>query len=176
VAYDEFVPSWLTRALIDDQLPWDEARETTVAAFLLHYTLHDSSWIGLWVTPGLGAKAVIRWDAYWSGGRIPHPGPLVAYWPILVIRFRRMYLAESLPSRSDYHESGIRDARSEDLNVRDWPGGTARLPDEELVRTVIQGHVGTVLSLIHTKDVSLLCMSSQGTPLHVPYRDDASVE
>jgi hypothetical protein len=94
---DELVPLWLKRALIDDLLPWDIARPTTVETFLRQYTLHDSYWIGLWVTPGLGADAVIRWDAYWSEGRIPHPGPIVAEWPVLVIRLRRLYAIESRP-------------------------------------------------------------------------------
>jgi hypothetical protein len=169
---DEYVPLWLKRALIDDRLPWDSARETNVATFLKQYTLHDSNWIGVWITPGSGADAVIRWDAFWSEGRIPHPGPLVAEWPILVIRFPRLYAIKSPPERSDYHDSGIASASSDDVRSGSLFEAETIPPDDHLVETIVQGHFGTTVQLVHGKDVAVLCMTAEGSPLAIPFSED----
>src|SRR6185312_6677969 len=84
-----YYPEWLGSRLIDDAFDWEIALETTVEAFLEQYTLHDSSWIGfhLQVDQAGAGLAIIRFDAFWTDGRIPHPSAVVEEWPILVVRF-----------------------------------------------------------------------------------------
>ena len=59
--------------------------------FLSEYTLHDSCWIGLYLQPNFEAVALPRWDTFWTGGRVPYPGATVADWPLLLVRFERVY-------------------------------------------------------------------------------------
>jgi hypothetical protein len=73
--------------------------------FLQEYTLHDSVWEGLWVAPANGeATAVMRWDSFWSEGRIPYPEgeyDLEGGWPLLLIRFQHVYQIVATPTTFD---------------------------------------------------------------------------
>ena len=84
-----YYPEWLGPRLIDDAVEWSSAVATSLVSFLEQYTLHDSTWIGLHLQldQAGAAIAVIRFDAFWTEGRVPHPGDLVAEWPIILIRF-----------------------------------------------------------------------------------------
>jgi hypothetical protein len=59
--------------------------------FLSRYTLHDSLWIGLYLQPKAEAVALVRWDTYWTDGGLPSAGDAVADWPVLLVRFERVY-------------------------------------------------------------------------------------
>jgi len=84
-------PNWIARGLREGTLPWDIAQTTTMSQFLGQYTLHDSCWIDLQIVPQEAAIAVIRWDTIWCMDRVPFPGGYMNEWPILLIRFARMY-------------------------------------------------------------------------------------
>ena len=59
--------------------------------FLSRYTPHDSYWIGLYLQPKTDAVALVRWDTYWTDGGLPSAGDAVAGWPVLLVRFERVY-------------------------------------------------------------------------------------
>jgi hypothetical protein len=91
-------PEWLGDALLRKTLPWDGGLPVPMPFFLQNYSLHDSIWEGLWVEPAYGeATAIVRWDSYWSDGRIPYPKSVdgsdapVGEWPLLLIRFQHVY-------------------------------------------------------------------------------------
>jgi hypothetical protein len=93
--FDFYYPAWLGNALLRHTLSWNEGLSVLMHVFLMRYTLHDSVWEALWGEPGSGeATAVIRWDSYWSEGKIPFPENEYAQagqWPLLLIRFQRVY-------------------------------------------------------------------------------------
>jgi hypothetical protein len=95
IDFVHYYPAWLGDALVRGSLPWDQGLSVLMPRFLHEYTLHDSVWEGLWVEPAFGeATAVIRWDSFWSEGRIPYPEgeyDLEGGWPLLLIRFQHVY-------------------------------------------------------------------------------------
>ncbi len=86
--------------------------QTTMAKFLDAYSLHDSYWLSLNVGR-FESDLVIRFDAVWTEGRIPHPGVRVAKWPRLIITMSG--LVESQFDFGDIdHSSSIMEAVSEE--------------------------------------------------------------
>lgn len=82
---------WLGR-LIKEQLPWRSAQHVTMAKFLSEYSLHDSEWVGIWFDPsGAEATALIWWDTYWAGDKIPHSSDDDVPLPVLAIKFPHIF-------------------------------------------------------------------------------------
>ena len=46
---------------------------------------------GLYLQPKAEAVALVRWDTYWTDGGLPSAGDAVAGWPVLLVRFERVY-------------------------------------------------------------------------------------
>ena len=84
-------PDRLGGDLLGGGLPWEAAVEATMPTFLSRYTLHDSLWIGLYLQPKVEAVTLVRWDTYWTDGGLPSAGDAVADWPVLLVRFERVY-------------------------------------------------------------------------------------
>ena len=65
-------PNWMYRALIEDDLPWENARQMEFQEFHNTYTLHDSHWIGIFhnVAYEQSLTMVILWDEFWLPSRI----------------------------------------------------------------------------------------------------------
>ena len=156
----DYYPPWLADALLTDSLPWDQAVSTTLETFLQAYSLHDSCWITFSLDPVYdgGGLAAIRWDTFWTEGRVAYPGDMVAGWPILLIRFKRVHgcrqtgyeIEAPVPTR------GI--AGAECKSVADSP----------LMRTVVADHYGGQLELEHAPDVDILCVDRGGQVLSIP--------
>lgn len=142
------LPEWLSAMLRATDLLAVGGESTTVASFLDAYTLHDSYWIAL-LSDGWAAHLVIRFDAFWTGGRVPHPGPVVAEWPILVLTLPRLARVEL-----DLQDAGIGEAIS-----------VPHEADNGLVTTLIHDHVGGSAELVHSMNIQVHCFDSEGTSL-----------
>ena len=69
--YQHRYPASLGTLLLEGPLPWDDAVTIGMPQFTERYTLHDSFWEGFWLEAAYGeATAVIRWDTFWTEGRI----------------------------------------------------------------------------------------------------------
>ena len=90
MAHEDYYPAWLGHDLLEGTIPWERSYSTTMPTLLSHYTLHDSSWITFVACneDGCGV-AVILLDAYWN--KVPYQTEELAVWPILLIRFDRLF-------------------------------------------------------------------------------------
>jgi hypothetical protein len=57
-------PDWLYPALVEDALPWQDARVMTLAEFNGKYSLHDSDWIGLFQNVGFDGDVIMAF--HWA--------------------------------------------------------------------------------------------------------------
>jgi hypothetical protein len=153
-------PAWLAKALLEDTLPWSDAQQATMPAFLDMYTLHDSSWIGFTLDPAHegGGRVIIQWDTIWTDGRVPFPGSIVAEWPILIIDFVRVHSAQlaGFEIESPVPTRGIASAEA------------AILADPGHHYTVISDHFGGRIELVHAPAVHLLCLNPSGQAQLIP--------
>lgn len=149
---ERYYPEWLSNGLLWEEFPWDQAVRTTMERFLDRYSLHDSGWITLKVDAqyGGGALAVFRFDSFWTSGRIPHPGPHVAEWPILLIRFSRLFELRL----EDYEPGG-----------GGWPRTISHAQTEAWdgrCRTGIWDIYDGRCELVHAKPIDVLCIGRAG--------------
>jgi len=149
----DYYPRWLGPAVVAGQAPWPQALRFTWGQFLTSYTLHDSLWLGLYLESGQEGLLAIRWDTYWTNGRVPFPGSTVATWPILLCRLTQLAQVQIALA-----EDGIADAESS-------PTVPAEENADPLCRTVISAHDGTIASFVHSSTVTFLCLSAEGKHL-----------
>jgi hypothetical protein len=159
------------------------AQSTTLMHFLEHYSVHDSSWIGVWIDP-LAEQAILafEWDAFWTEGRVPYPSNQVAYWPTLLIRLSK--LALYYYDKHDQFEYGsnhidgaeTRSVTSEEReqllasfsgNLKLTSSGTDFLFAEDLVFTTLTGDMGK-WHFLHSNHVDVLCLTEDGQPIPIP--------
>lgn len=124
-------PDRLGGDLLGGDLPWEAAVEATMPNFLSRYTLQDSLWIGLYLQPKAEAVALVRWDTYWTDGRLPSAGDAVADWPVLLVRFERAYQTFTTYPGPEEREtfSGLPEAISDATSAALWPSERESLLD-----------------------------------------------
>ena len=155
-----YFPPWLADALLTDSLPWEQAVPTRLDAFLAAYTLHDSDWIAFSLDPSYdgGGLAVLRWDTFWTEGRVAFPGSFVADWPILLIRFRRVHSCRQVGYNTDAP-----------VPTRGIASGECKpLADSQFMRTIVADHYGGQLEVEHAPEVDILCMARAGDVISIP--------
>jgi hypothetical protein len=154
-----YYPDWLSAQLLWDDFPWESGLRTTVPDFLAAYTLHDSGWVGLFLDPDQqgSAIAVIRWDTFWTEGRIPFPGGTVAQWPFLLIRYAPVYAVRF----TSYEVPG------EAPSPRTIGGAEASVISESIHRTVVQDIFGGAVEVEHVPQVDVLCLAPDRTVLPI---------
>jgi hypothetical protein len=160
MADEEYYPHWLSTALLSGALPWDKAVRTDLAMFLAAYSLHDSEWIALLLDPiyNGGALAVIRWDTIWTEGRVPYPSDFLADWPILFLRFQRLFGGNQAGYEMESPSPTRGISTAECIPVAGRPR----------FRTVIADHYGGRVELEHSPEVDVLCLARSGAVLPVP--------
>lgn len=149
---DPYNPEWLTAGFLEDIFPWSEAVQTTMGRFLSLYTLHDSYWIGLKTNVRYSeAVAAIRFDAFWTEGRVPHPGPEVALWPVLLLRFLGVAEVSLTPCQAeDDYQGAILGAETGE--------------DDYGSLTSIDDDIGGRCAIRHRGPIDVLIMSRSGQP------------
>ena len=102
-------PDWLGRAIEQDDLPWGEALVTTMPEFLARYSLHDSTWRGLFLRAGGVGVATVQWDTHWSRERVPLIDAEAEEhgWPFLFIRLTVHQVTAGAKKRSDRNPNDI---------------------------------------------------------------------
>jgi hypothetical protein len=176
---DDYYPNWLGQDLINDNFDWQESLKTTMPLFLAEYTLHDSYWIGIYAQPDRKTTAAIRFDTYWSNGRIFFPGSSVADWPILLVRFPRAYSIYLNGLEEGETISGATSDRVDSMRLEQMPEhrilanprpGIVKeyLLDEDLHRTVFEDIYGGQVDIWHSAEVNLLCFNRQKESLSIP--------
>lgn len=135
-----YYPDWLSPALVDDQVLDTPGIETTMATFVDGYTLHDSYWIAL-VTNIWASRVAVRFDEFWSDGRVPHAGSAVAEWPVLIIM-----MIDLVSTRIQLREAGIGQAISVSVDGSDTHS-----------TTVIRDHQNGSAELVHASKVRIRC-------------------
>lgn len=156
----DYYPAWLGPDLLWGEFPWEAGVATTLETFLESYTLHDSSWVGLFLDPDQNASAVavVRWDTFSTHGRVPFPGGAVAEWPFLLIRFTGLRGVRFAGYGADAEERSPRTislARSEAAEV-----GTHR--------SVFEDIFGGRVEVEHIAQVEVLCLARDRTPHPLP--------
>jgi hypothetical protein len=151
-----YFPEWLGNSLIGGDLPWDQATRSTIQEFLAEYTLHDSIWINLIVGTSDDGEvlAVIRWDTFWTRGRVPHPGSAIANWPILIIRLPRVEgvrlegfatTTQTTRTISTASSVGVDEGGIQLTEIRDVEGGRILLEHDAAVEILCLAHDRSVL-------------------------------
>ena len=155
---DEYYPQWLARGVVLGEIPWEAGARTTMARFLAEFTLHDSCWISLVTDPAYegAAVAVIRWDTFWTDGRVPFPGSVVAEWPILLIRFVRL---DGLRFRGLERDIG---------GISRTISGAESSVAGDAARTEIADVFEGVVTLDHAPEVVVLCLDREKRLVPIP--------
>ncbi|MBC6433161.1 hypothetical protein FM036_21570 [Nostoc sp. HG1] len=75
---ENYYPSWLYQELINNCLPWQSGKNMSFGDFNEQYTLHDSSWIGIFYNIGYeqAITLAIDWDSVWLPDEIKKSIPL----------------------------------------------------------------------------------------------------
>ena len=156
-----YYPQWLGPRLLEDSFTWGEALTTSLPAFGEQYTFHDSVWIGLHLHLDLtgGATAIIRLDSFWTEGKVPHPGSLVAEWPILLVRFSDVGAVRLSGFVGSDWSSRTIDASE----TTDSTAGRHRTSFDD----IYSGRV----EIDHAPPVQILCFDRSGEALKLPFRD-----
>jgi hypothetical protein len=152
----DYYPPWLGSDLLWDEFPWEAGITAPLSAFLSAYTLHDSAWVGLYIDPDAAATAiaVVRWDTFWTEGRVPFPGSAVAEWPFLLLRFTGLRGIQFLGYGGDDH----------DRSPRSIDACTSGVLDGPVHRTVFEDTYGGSVQIDHRARVDLLCLGRDRTP------------
>jgi hypothetical protein len=173
------------------QLPLGCGITTTMAKFLDAYTLHDSYWIDITLDPTCEALLIIRWDTFWTDGRVVRPSSRITQWPILLVRMPRCYMMvrseawTSLRWGNVYQsQDGISDAVSRVMELEEitrlfslvprqptlrWIyDDTKPVQDQTVHHTTIYDHNGKPVDFFHGEEVHLLCLSQAGEVLPIP--------
>ena len=84
----DYFPDWIYRAIVEDSLPWRAGKKGSFEEFDKTYTLHDSSWIGLFAGMALDSSLTLAviWDPYWVPDEVHRSTPNVKEWPFLFIK------------------------------------------------------------------------------------------
>ena len=80
--------AWVASAIVNGDLPWNSALRISFEEFSKKYTLHDSTWVGVFADVAYDNSLVLafKWDSIWLPAGIYPPSQRVADWPILFIR------------------------------------------------------------------------------------------
>jgi hypothetical protein len=129
-------PDWLYQSIIENSLNWGEAKEYSFQEFSQKYTLHDSSWIGLFYDIAYVNNLILAivWDAVWLPDGIAQSTSTVADWPLLFIRIENV-LQVSVSRYKDIGgiSRGIATAEIEDVDgkhllvISDHYGGNVEI-------------------------------------------------
>lgn len=172
-------PAWLGLGLLNG-IDWSASAASAMPRFLDEYTLHDSSWIGMWSEPGFESIALIGWDTHWSRGRVPYPieGTPAGY-PILLIQFERLW-RQSLCFEGADALGTIGGASSRELGSDEKAGFLAQFEraterrrrgkhlEESFFHTIVSPVVGGDLELWHSGATRFLCLDALGGTLPIP--------
>jgi hypothetical protein len=151
------LPNDLAAKIVESTLPWSDATQFHIKAFLERYTLHDSNWLGLQVDCGWedSVVAVIVFDPVWNSS-ISAPTSVVANWPLLFMRFTCV---------SSIQLSGFSDIGGLQRGISEV---TVRATSEEEVITTLRDHYGANVTLQHFPLIDILIMSPDGELIRVP--------
>lgn len=181
-------PDRLGGDLLGGGLPWEEAVEATMPRFLSRYTLHDSYWIGLHLQSKAEAVALIRWDTYWTDGGVPYAREAVAGWPVLLVRFERVYQTFTTYPGPEEREalSGLPETIADAKSATLWPAEREALLDtilrarqeadafsdflldDTLHRTTISPVYRSLVEIWHGGTTRFLCLDRDGGTIPIP--------
>jgi len=180
-------PDWLGRRLIEDEFDWPSANSTSMPRFLSQYSLHDSYWIGIHVQPNFETIAVLRWDTFWTEGRVPFPGSTVEEWPVLLIQFERLYQLHSSylwptvseewkPTETVASAESVLVTKQDQEKMLAWLALDERQPEElkrfvledELYHTTFHPIYGGRIDVKHGSATKLLCYDFEENQLNIP--------
>jgi hypothetical protein len=87
-----YFPAWQHTSIIEDSLPWESGKTYSYPEFKEKYTLHDSSWIGLFSSIRYENSAILAllWDAHWIPDEIFESTGMVTEWPFLFIKLESL--------------------------------------------------------------------------------------
>jgi hypothetical protein len=82
---EQLYPDWLSKKLIEDDLPWGDKSSLSIESFFEKFTLHDSYWVGVFHHLGFDQSVTLafEWDAVWLPDEIKRNSSLVEEWPYL---------------------------------------------------------------------------------------------
>lgn len=88
---------WLSDLIVNESQGWQDAATGTLPQFLDRYTLHDSTWLGLFAVPNWEAVLVLQWDSFWANHQQPrivwHGEPVNSCY--LLISLERLWRMEA---------------------------------------------------------------------------------
>ena len=81
------IPEWVSRRLVEGTLPWGEALTVAYEEFDARFSLHDSTWIGLFLDIAFwqSAKLAFIWDPAHQPEGLLERTSWVKKWPVLFI-------------------------------------------------------------------------------------------
>jgi len=160
---------------------WNDAVKWDMPSFLQHYTLHDSNLTEFRLIPGIGAVLCVSWDLVWNN-IIP------AGFDSLVIRIRVPYwvnwnqgsldLQTILEAVSELATPAEREQMMADGTVKLEYFGNQKdkmsldcspcVFDESLTKTTLECISGNDLTVLHGREIQLICMNEAGDKTVIP--------
>ena len=87
---EQLYPDWLSKKLIEDDLPLHEKSSLTIESFFEKFTLHDSYWVGVFHHLGFDQSVTLafEWDAVWLPEEIKKSTSIIEDWPYLFFQIK----------------------------------------------------------------------------------------
>jgi hypothetical protein len=174
--------------MLEEDLDWAHGQQTTMTAFLAHYTLHDAQAHACAFTVEGAAVLTFAWDRVWLEAPFTQAGLPVPEEPWLFLKFSRILSAtiDDTAANRAYEDGTVARADSRvlsagqraDLNAvlallpatTEVGSSTTWVPDsaEETYCTTVETIFGRRMLLYHTRDIVVLCQEADGRLVHIP--------
>jgi hypothetical protein len=147
---------WVASAIVNGDLPWNSALRISFEEFSKKYTLHDSTWVGIFADVAYDKSLVLafKWDSVWLPEGIYHPSERVANWPILFIRIPNS-LSLTLEKFSDIER------------MQRGVGRASVVADSKGRSLIIEDHYGASVVIVFQGDFEFLALDNKKTVIKI---------
>ncbi len=153
---EQLYPDWLSKKLIEDDLPWDKKSSLTMESFFEKFTLHDSYWVGVFHHLGFDQSVTLafEWDGVWLPDEIKKDTSLTEEWPYLFIQINDVKEIAT----ENYSDIG---------NVNRAIGGGEVLAIDGNNHLAIDDVYGGQVNIVYNGELSILALNPDGSLLKI---------
>lgn len=153
---EQLYPDWLSKKLVEDDLPWGEKSPLSIESFFEKFTLHDSYWVGVFHHLGFDQSVTLafEWDAVWLPDEIKKSTSLVKEWPYLFFQINGV---EEI-NTANYIDTG---------NVNRAIAGGEVLNIEGSNHLAIDDVYGGQVNIVYKGELSILALNPDGSTLAI---------
>lgn len=153
---EQLYPDWLSKKLVEDELPWNEKSSLSIESFFEKFTLHDSFWVGVFHHLGFDQSVTLgfEWDAFWLPDDIKKSISTVEEWPYLFFQINGV---QEITTNNYIDIEGTNRAI----------GGGEVLNIDGLNHLAIDDVYGGQVNIVYNGELSILALNPDGSVLKI---------